>query len=332
MKYVIPLLVCFLCLSLVSTKDNNQYESPPHFKINLDPNECLINIEKKLKISSSYKEKINKKKNKRTISINGIVNHNVGQFPNPGNPNIIEKFNMSFSIPLIPEIAKEKTNGRGYDTGVFFSGASIEPYTAEFFIGPTGERNRKWNITTLTNSINLGLDCNNAHVQPTGKYHYHGTPSAYLQKLGVDGTEMIKIGYAADGFPIYYKFGYNADGMIKEYKSGYTLKRGRRPGDGKNAPDGLYDGTYFNDYEYIDTLSELDECNGKWGKTPESDNEYYYVVTDNFPSVPLCFSGTPSNDLKKQRGNGRPPHGRRPPHGMPPPREGPPGGQPPFRQ
>ena len=33
------------------------------------------------------------------------------------------------------------------------------------------------------------------------------------------------------------------------------------------------------------------------GKTPESDNEYYYVITDNFPSTPICFSGTPSSDF-----------------------------------
>ena len=68
------------------------------------------------------------------------------------------------------------------------------------------------------------------------------------------------------GFPIYYKYGYNEDGKLMEYSSGYALKQGERPGDGKTAPNGKYDGTYFQDYEYIEELSELDECNGRWGE------------------------------------------------------------------
>ena len=27
--------------------------------------------------------------------------------------------------------------------------------------------------------VDIGLDCNTAHVQPTGKYHYHGVPSLH---------------------------------------------------------------------------------------------------------------------------------------------------------
>lgn len=117
---------------------------------------------------------------------------------------------------------------------------------------------------------------------------------------------MIKIGYAADGYPIYYKYAYSIDGDIITLESSYALRRGERPGDGKTIPDGLYDGTYFQDYEYKEGLSELDECNGKTGKTPESESEYFYVITDNFPSTPICFSGLPSNDfgMNRPRENG----------------------------
>ncbi|NQX84429.1 MAG: YHYH protein [Flavobacteriaceae bacterium] len=45
-------------------------------------------------------------------------------------------------------------------------------------------------------------------------------------------------------------------------------------------------------------ISKLDECNGRYGKTPESDNEYYYVFADNFSAVPLCFKGTLNNSFK----------------------------------
>lgn len=288
------------------------------YVINLDPSTCQVDIEAKLGKGSIYQEKIKKKEGKRTITINGVASHKVGAFPNNGNPNTIKVHPQSFSIPLVPSLAKRKTSAQGYDTGVLFSGVSIDPFTAEFFIGTDGRMNREWNITTLTSTENLGLDCNNAHVQPTGKYHYHGTPSAYLDELKVDGSSMQKVGYSADGFPIYYKYGYDSNGNIVAHESGYALKKGERKGDGKTAPTGVYNGRYFNDYEYLQGQSELDECNGRWGKTPEHENEYYYVITDNFPSVPLCFMGSPSSDFQKRRGGG-PGRGGRPPH---PPRGG----------
>lgn len=192
----------------------------------------------------------------------------------------------------------------GYTFGVLFSGVTIDPFTAEFFIQENGQQNRDWNITTLTNEVNLGLDCNNGHVQPTGKYHYHGTPSAYLQNLDTGGSEMIKVGFAADGFPIYYKYA-EINGQIEPLESGYVLKEGVRPGDGKSSPEGCYDGTYFQDYEYVNDLSVLDECNAMTGKTPEEEEEYFYVITDNFPSSPLCFSGIP--DASFRNGPGGPP-------------------------
>lgn len=96
-----------------------------------------------------------------------------------------------------------------------------------------------------------------------------------MQELGVDGSQMVKLGYAADGFPIYYKYGYDQNGDIVEMESGYALKSGSRGGDGKSAPDGTYDGTYFQDYEYLSELSERDKCSGRVGRTPESDQEYY---------------------------------------------------------
>lgn len=267
------------------------------FTINLDPSECTVSVG----INRTFSMIEDKDADQRIFSTNAIPNHLVGAFPNPGNPNTISAVNVSGSVDLTPELASATTNGQGYTMGILLSGSPIEPYTAEFFTGTGGTINRDWNITTLTTSINLGLDCNNAHVQPNGLYHYHGTPSAYLDDLGVDGTEMVKVGYAADGFPIYYKYGYDENGAsIIALSSGYQLKPGDRGGDGITAPNGCHDGTYFQDYEYVDGSSLLDECNGRWGKTPENDDEYYYVITDNFPSSPLCFSGTPSSDFSKR--------------------------------
>ena len=304
----------FARVIFIDAEANREKDNQPDntYTINLDASQCEIDIQEKLNKKSVYEEKIDHQKQVRTISINHIASHDVGVFPNPGNPNRIKVFKFTKSIPLTPQIAARSTRAQGYDTGILFSGVSIEPFTAEFFIGPKGHLNREWNITTLTTTENLGLDCNNAHVQPTGRYHYHGTPSAYLASIDFKDNQMIKLGYAADGFPIYYKYGLDNNGNLIGHQSGYRLKAGQRPGDGITAPDGIYNGRYFNDYEYISDLSPLDECNGRWGKTPESDHEYYYVITDNFPSVPLCFSGTPSADFRKGRGP-RPGHRKPPP-------------------
>lgn len=267
------------------------------FTINLDPSDCTVDIQSGLGITSVYSESINE--TTRTITINGIANHKVGVFPNSGNPNTISQSMETYKVTTNPTLASSITYGMGKVFGVLFSGVAMDPYTAEFFQTSTGAINGDWNITTLQSTRSLGLDCNNAHVQPTGRYHYHGTPSKYIDDLGTaNGTQMIKVGYAGDGFPIYYKYGYADDGVtIVAHESGYQLKTTERGGDGKSAPDGCPDGYYFADYEYVDGISELDACNGRIGKTPESDSEYYYVITDNFPSFPICFSGTPDSSF-----------------------------------
>jgi len=266
------------------------------FSINLDPTACNVDIESQLGNNSLYSESI--AGITRTITINGIANHLVGQFPNGGNPNTIAAVSETYTMSTNPSLANSATNGSGYTTGVLFSGVVIEPYTAEFFVGSDGTINRGWNITTLQSTTDLGLDCNNAHVQPTGRYHYHGTPSNYVDRLNIDGSQMVKVGFAADGFPIYYKYVFDSDGStVIPLESGYQLKMEPRGGDGVSAPDGCPDGYYFQDYEYVQGLSTLDECNGQFGKTPEADEEYYYVITDNFPSMPLCFSGTPDTSF-----------------------------------
>lgn len=268
------------------------------FTINLDASTCDIDITAQLGSASRYEESING--STRTISINCIPNHAVGTFPNAGNPNAIREQDRTYTMTTTPELASFTTHAQGYEFGILFSGVSVDPFTGEFFQTSTGGTNRSWNQTTLTTTRDLGLDCNNAHVQPTGKYHYHGTPSALISDLNIDGSKMVQIGYAGDGFPIFYKYILTDDGQtIVEAESGYQLIEGSRPGDGDSAPGGCYDGTYFQDYEYVEDISELDECNGRFGPTPNNPGgEYYYVITDNFPSSPLCFSGSPDNSFR----------------------------------
>ena len=229
------------------------------------------------------------------------------------NPNAISPQNESYTIPVNPIEANEFTSllgtsgtdlGPQYSFGILFNGVELDPVAAEPFPHEgmnSSNANWIWNLEAL--NVNLGVDCNNAHVQPNGKYHYHGTPTSYLNSLNASSTTMTLIGYAADGFPVYYKYAYslanNSGSDITIMTSSYRLKSGNRPGDGVSAPCDSYNGVYSNDYEYINGLGTLDEANGRNGVTPEYPNgTYYYVITDEFPSIPRYLRGTPSQDFK----------------------------------
>jgi len=245
----------------------------------------------------------------RVIKSNAIPNHKVGQFPNAGNPNTISEQSKTYKIPANPKKSGKLTSvsangfGKGfpaYEFGVALNGVKLEPTAAEFFGGRSRNMNPDWTLEALSTQVNLGDDCNNAHVQPTGEYHYHGTPWEYIKKN--KSNEMKQVGWAADGFPIYYKYGYinptNPMSKVIELTSSYQLKKGTRPGDGKTAPDGAYDGTYVRDFEYVEGLGDLDEANGRFGVTPEfPEGTYFYVITDDFPSLPRYFVGIPSEDF-----------------------------------
>lgn len=255
----------------------------------------------------------------RTITTNNIPNHNVGIFgdvPERLNPNAISEQNSTYEITTTPEIATSLTpllnnsgvgrQGPQYAFGVLLNGVELDPIAAEPFPHSAARArdplvNWEWNLEALT-ALD-GLDCNNAHVQPTGKYHYHGSPTLYLESINIQSTQMTLIGYAADGFPIYYKYAYseanNASSPIIEMTPSYQLKTGNRPGDGITAPCGTFNGIYDNDYEFVNNLGTLDEANGRTGVTPEfPGGTYYYVITAEFPSVPRYFRGTPSDDFK----------------------------------
>ena len=191
----------------------------------------------------------------------------------------------------------------------------FEPGTAEFW---NSERGSAWNYEAK-GGFDLGLDENNAHVQPTGAYHYHGLPTGLIAGLGGDGQKMLLVGWAADGFPIYTDYGYtdprNTNSPLKKMRSSYRLKAGERP----SGPGGKYDGRFTADYEYVAQLGDLDQCNGRFGATPEFPTGiYHYYLTEDFPYISRLFRGTPDPSFQK-RGPG-PGAGRGGPGAPPGPR------------
>ncbi|MCB0633505.1 MAG: YHYH protein [Saprospiraceae bacterium] len=248
----------------------------------------------------------------RVMDTNALPNHRTGKFPNNGNPNTISPQKISYKIPIHPNFSGVPRWAR--EPGVAVNGVKFEPETAERFVCETGEVYR---IEAMQDLVNLGLDFNHAHVQPTGAYHYHGVPTELVRLLD-NGQDTILVGFAHDGFPIYYS-------KSGRYKPSYRLADELRTGDvcnyrnpkqniSKELNNSRPDGTFVSDWEYVEGLGDLDECNGI-----EIDGRYAYFVTDEYPFMSRCLKGefTETRPQGPPPGPGRPPHrhGDGPPHG-----------------
>lgn len=261
----------------------------------------------------------------RSVRANGLPSHNVGAFPNRGNPNAIRAQDLSLRVPANPRLTGQATPLRlGFRFGVSREGVPFDPMAAEFW---HGDRRSGWQYNALGGAIALGLDENFAHVQPNGAYHYHGLPQGLLRGLSWSPqAHSPLVGYAADGFPIYALTG-STQGQVREMTSSYRLRAGRRPGG--NQPSGAHDGAFLQDYEYVAGAGALDACNGAFTVSAEYPNgSYAYFLTRDFPVVPLCFAGQPDQSFALgppggRRGPGGGQQRPRPGFGRPPP---PPGG------
>lgn len=260
---------------------------------------------------------------RRVIAANGLPDHATGRFPNGDNPNGIRAQRYRFTVPLRPAANPQPTPLGPQPFGIAVNGVLFDPGTAEYW---HNDRDSGWHYDALGGAFSLGLDTNNAHVQPNGAYHYHGIPVALLERLSGGKARMTLIGWAADGFPIYATWGHrtaaDAGSAIVQLKSSYRLKSGRRPGaDGQ--PDGKYDGIFVEDFEYAAGSGDLDECSGRFGVTPEFPaGTYHYVLTEDFPFIPRAFRGTPDPSFARRASGGPPdragaPRERRPPPQVP---------------
>ena len=281
----------------------------------VDINEKVFNNDESVKAYSEYSWKsdgIN-----RILSGNGIPNHEVGTFPNPHNPNTIKAQNVNAIFTLCPSIVSEtgvKVGGPAGAIAYAINSVKFDPATA----GRCDDNGKcslamgqgRWSIEALGhNTFDFGDDMNHAHVQPTGAYHYHGMPELLLKLLGQDNN-MTLIGWASDGFPVYARYGYSAPNdstsVIKVMKPSWRLKsvgdNGRpdvltvlsgRPGAGDSYPNKPIPlGAFTQDFEYVEGLGDLDQCNGRFGVTPEFPKGiYYYMVTDEFPFFSRCLKG-----------------------------------------
>jgi len=254
--------------------------------------------------SYGTKTKITIVGDQRIMVTNSLPNHETGSFPNSGNPNTISAQNKTYTFPLNPVYTGKSKWMR--EPGIALNGIKFEPQTAEVVVCDTGENYR---VEAIQNVIDLGLDFNHAHVQPTGAYHYHGTPTSMIEKFDT-GNDLVHIGFAHDGFPMYYS-------KSGKYKPSFKLLNGIREGEDCTydtpkehldiAVGGHHDGTFGSDYEYVESYGDLDACNGI-----EVDGQYMYLVTNEFPYVGRCVMGEVAEDSNQRGPQNGPQGGERP--------------------
>lgn len=255
----------------------------------------------------------------RNIYSNGFPNHDYCYNPN----NIPSQTYHYFRVEREPVVTSEITSINRNNNrpirhyGVALNGVVFAPAPATPFIYTnklTGEFNWDWVFEPTTNQGDgpgqVKLDCATAHNNSRAGYHYHGEMYEYLETeqpgitMDTDLQEVFQVGWASDGHPIIYKFGPDASGTIKELLPSYQLKAGERPGDGIVAPCGPYTGKYTVDFEYVEGLGDLDECNGMTASiTLETalgteTFDYFYVVTSTFPEIGRCLKGNISLDFE----------------------------------
>lgn len=261
--------------------------------------------------TSEYSESVNND-GKRVMQVNSYPNH---EYSSPREA--VVTVDKTYEVSSNPQIAANITpvvrdNGRpARFFGIVLNGVIMAPAPATPFIfvdESTGEYNWDWVFEPTNNQggdrNQVQLDCASAHKGPQG-YHYHGNMFAYVETVqtglssGTVPDEPVQIGWASDGFPVLYLYAPDADGNLKKMTPSYQLKAGNRPGDGITEPCGPYNGKYTVDYEYVAGTGDLDACNGMERTITlttaqgEETFEYFYVITETFPQISRCLTGTP---------------------------------------
>lgn len=249
------------------------------------------------------------------FTVNEIPNHNFNDSSAAFATDVSEQVG-SYKVAALPVMATNTTALSLQTTNaIMLNGVLLDILPAACFgVGnePLGQErigcgmdeiDHPWRYDPMSPYNGFGTDEHNAHTQPDGTYHYHANPMAmFEQDCGILTLTSPVIGFAADGYPVYGSC-FEENGIAKKARSSYRLKSGKRADIANyqtpEAGIGLinsdnYDGQFRGDYEYIEGLGDLDECNGR-----TVDGQYGYYVTNAYPWVMACFKGTPNSTLVK---------------------------------
>lgn len=128
----------------------------------------------------------------RSISSNGLPDYQPGVFPNSGNPNSISAQAYSFALPTNPKLTTITPFAIPQSFGITVDGVLFDPFAAEYW---NNDRNSGWQYYALGGGVNLGLDKNNAHVQPSGAATTcTGSPLGFLTSLAPRYIHHLLVG------------------------------------------------------------------------------------------------------------------------------------------
>ncbi|WP_198673628.1 PKD domain-containing protein [Algibacillus agarilyticus] len=244
-----------------------------------------------------------------TIVSNAIPNHDFND-QTASFAHDAAEITLTYSVPVTPtEARRVKQISLGTTNAILLNGAEVDLLPAACYnegdeaLGKEkkgcSDMSHPWRYDPMFSENNFGTDANNAHTQSTGLYHYHGNPLAMFdQNCEINGVPSPVIGFAADGYPVYGLCFTDANtGNVRAATPSYQLKNngGVRideddyltptAGNGNIQSDN-YDGQFRNDYEYVEGVGDLDECNGM-----EVNGQYGYYITNAFPWVLNCYKG-----------------------------------------
>jgi hypothetical protein len=224
--------------------------------------------------------------------------------------------NQEWTIPLEPELSNADPVSAPERGAVAFTVTGVAIYGPEEGPGGDAVALEYEYFVEDRQAVDLGI-CG-GHAGPGGEYHYHydsncmhwHEDSQDIAGYTLDSASSViskVIGFAFDGFPIYSSYEQDQSGNSVEVTSSYRLISG------ENGYNGI------DDYVYVEDLSDLDECNGHFGSTPEiPEGTYHYhsTLTNGngdlgFPYFPICYKGTVNEDNYQSTDLGR---------GGPPPR------------
>jgi arylsulfatase A-like enzyme len=240
----------------------------------------------------------------------GIPNHDMqdtGRFATT-----VSEQDDTYRVTATPDFADEIYFGDlGTEQGIYLNGVKIDIYAAACLgVGVPNERigcgantvadEDEWRFDPMFSDNGFRTDSHNAHTQPSGAYHYHGSPNALFD--GTGSAESGVVGFAADGFPIFGLY-IGENGQFRKVTSSYRLISGNRPtldlgGSSAEYSEQPYNGAFRQDYVYEAGSGDLDECNGM-----TRDGGYGYYVTEGFPYIVGCFMGTPDDSFLPGGGN-----------------------------
>ena len=153
-------------------------------------------------------------------------------------------------------------------------------------------------FTDREDNYHSAIDSDNSFNYYSGKFMsaLSGITNSYLDTSNFSGDKLRHtdghskiLGISYDGYPIYGPFGYKKPlevGDIKLIQSSYNIKSEftTNRNDIITVAGGVVtafdSGTIIEDYEYIEGIGDLDECNGRYCITPEfPQGTYAYFLT-----------------------------------------------------